>query len=149
PGVRGRGPPAGPHARGDARPLAAGPRPAAPAAQARGPDMTTLSQPDQASRVMRVLEDYLARLEQGAPPHPEELLARHPDLAASLRDYLASLELLHRAALSLHGDERPAEVPAPEEPGLGRLGDFRLLREVGRGGMGVVYEAEQISLRRR
>src|SRR5689334_22901128 len=37
----------------------------------------------------------------------------------------------------------------PPEQTAGQLGDFRLIREIGRGGMGVVYEAEQISLRRR
>src|SRR3954452_17026945 len=42
-------------------------------------------------------------------------------------------------------------APPPTDPaaGVGELGDFRLLREIGRGGMGIVYEAEQVSLGRR
>jgi serine/threonine protein kinase/WD40 repeat protein len=101
--------------------------------------------------VLHVLEAYLAELERGVPPHPDELLARHPDLAEPLKAYLASLDFLHRAALSLHGPPRPEPAAdEPDAPGrLGDLGDFRILREVGRGGMGIVYEAEQISLGRR
>jgi serine/threonine protein kinase len=92
-----------------------------------------------------VLDAYLAALESGTPPDVDELLARYPDLAGDLRECLASLAFIRRAGnLSVAGD-----TPAEGEAAGGVLGDFRILREVGRGGMGVVYEAEQISLRRR
>jgi serine/threonine protein kinase/Flp pilus assembly protein TadD len=105
---------------------------------------------DLTSCVMHVLEGYLAELERGVPPDPGQLLARHPDLAEPLKVYLASLEFLHRAALNLRSGDGTREAVAPPAPGeLERLGDYEIVREVGRGGMGVVYEAVQVSLGRR
>jgi serine/threonine protein kinase len=70
-------------------------------------------------------------------------------LEAAARDRLARnlacVDLLHRAWSEGHGHQpRPTAAPPAEV-----LGDFRLIREIGRGGMGTVYEAEQLSLRRR
>src|SRR5437588_7602958 len=105
---------------------------------------------EQTSRVIRILEEYLGKLEQGCPPDADELLAGHPELSDVLRVYLDKLALLHNAATGLRNPNQAEEVaPAALLPERGRLGDFRILREVGRGGMGVVYEAEQISLGRR
>lgn len=84
----------------------------------------------------RVLDQYLVDLQAGRQPDRARLLAEHPDLASQLEQALDGLEFIHRASTD--------DAPPPA-----RLGDFRIVREVGRGGMGVVYEAEQISLRRR
>jgi serine/threonine protein kinase/Tfp pilus assembly protein PilF len=115
-------------------------------ADGSGPDLSS----EQASQVVRILEDYLAELEQGGQPHPDALIARHPEHAEALRTYLEKLDLLHQAATGLRGsmparEAVPACLASPPE----RLGDFRIRREVGRGGMGIVYEAEQTSLGRR
>jgi serine/threonine protein kinase len=104
---------------------------------------------EQTSRVLRVLEGYLAELEDGKPPHREALLARHPDMAELLSEYLDKLEQLHIAAEGLRGLVPATQTDLEEAEEASQLGDFRILREVGRGGMGVVYEAEQTSLRRR
>jgi serine/threonine protein kinase/WD40 repeat protein len=80
-------------------------------------------------------------------------LARHPDLASALAGYLDALEFVQAAATDLRGPESVATNGSPPAvAGLGPgdiLGDFRILRAIGQGGMGTVYEAEQLTLRRR
>jgi serine/threonine protein kinase/WD40 repeat protein len=98
---------------------------------------------------VRLLEGYLEQLEQGVPPRREEWLARYPGPSGPLEECLATLELLHQTALDLGKGGPPEAAPASEESALGELGDYRLVREVSRGGMGIVYEAEQVSLPRR
>jgi tetratricopeptide (TPR) repeat protein/serine/threonine protein kinase len=94
-----------------------------------------------------LLEALTARLQAGEAVDLEDCVRRHPQHAEQLRRLVPALHLLADLGNSVGSGMGSAVGPAEEVRGT--LGDFRILREVGRGGMGVVYEAEQISLGRR
>lgn len=91
--------------------------------------------------------EYMERLRLGQHPEIEDYAARHPPLAADIRDLfptIAATERLKARQAQSSGGRATLGPAQPEQ-----LGDFRIIREIGRGGMGVVFEAEQESLGRR
>jgi serine/threonine protein kinase len=98
--------------------------------------------------IERLADEFMASYRAGRCPSVEEYVAQYPELADDLRGLLATLVLLERNGSvadssdeDLIGRQRGSACPAA-------IGDFIIAREIGRGGMGVVYEAVQQSLGR-
>src|SRR6516165_5973258 len=98
-----------------------------------------------------VIEEVANRLQSGEAVDVEAILVRYPEHAESLRRLLPAIAVMAEFGVSASRLAAAGVSPGlgPIDTELGVVGDFRILREVGRGGMGVVYEAEQLSLHRR
>jgi serine/threonine protein kinase len=100
---------------------------------------------EQQEKLTFILEDLMLRLERGEPSRRAILMDENPELAEHIARYISSLKFLQNALGSFDRVDTHNLLQA----GRTRLGDFQLIRLIGRGGMGVVYEAEQQSLKRR
>jgi WD40 repeat protein/serine/threonine protein kinase len=99
--------------------------------------------------IEELAESFLARFRAGERPPLTELVAAHPDLAEDIRALFPALIEMEQVGSAI--GPVPGSVKAPIPLGgtaLESLGEYRIIREIGRGGMGVVYEAVQESLGR-
>jgi eukaryotic-like serine/threonine-protein kinase len=97
---------------------------------------------DRDQRLEQAIAAYRQAVQEGAAPEQQEWLDRYPDLVAELAEFFADRPRLERPTEAAQGPAPPVEVQ-------GRcFGDYVLLEEIARGGMGAVYKARQVSLNR-
>ncbi len=92
-----------------------------------------------------ILTRYFERVDAGEPIDALQYIAAHPDHASALRRFFANQGVIRDVIEQVAPTNKPNDAAIAGD----QLGDFRIVRELGRGGMGIVYEAEQVSVGRR
>jgi eukaryotic-like serine/threonine-protein kinase len=118
-------------------------------APARSRDEDNFERGPLADELDRLASQFVASYRNGEKVDVGEIADQNPELAEQIRDLFPALLMMERVRpapdeFQVYGSSEVSET----ESKLESLGDFRILREVGRGGMGIVYEAEQTSLGR-
>jgi serine/threonine protein kinase len=107
------------------------------------------SEPSPPSLLDQLVESFMQRQRDGGRPSIDEYLQKYPELAEQIREVFPALQLLEEFGSAPGPSTGPARLASHDTALIPRqLGEFRILREIGRGGMGVVYEAVQESLGR-
>jgi serine/threonine protein kinase/Tfp pilus assembly protein PilF len=99
-------------------------------------------------RLEEALAEYHQAVDSNGPIDRDEFLEKYADIRQELTGYLDSFDLIRALAPELGNSSGNSSTLVEALPQKATLGDFRIIREIGRGGMGVVYEAEQLSIGR-
>ncbi len=108
-----------------------------------------IDSPRERDPVELLADEFARRCRKGESPPVSEYAAKYPQYAGQIEELFPAVAMMERLRVQEKAKRQAvaqrAEVADPPE----HIGDFNIIREIGRGGMGIVYEAEQRSLARR